>query len=90
MRHAYLGVHLSDIPKDRDPRLGSFWNYIGQILYNPILAIVKSSVLLFMLRLGGHKRGVRLTIHALNMFNVALGIAIFVVVIFQCAPIAFF
>ncbi|KAF6810872.1 CFEM domain-containing protein [Colletotrichum sojae] len=90
MRHAYLGVHLSNISQDRDIRLGSFWNYIGQILYNPMLAIVKSSVLLFMLRLSGHKRGVRLTIHALNMFNVTLGIAIFVVVIFQCAPIAFF
>lgn len=66
------------------------WNFIGQILYNPILAIVKSSVLLFMLRLGGHRREVRLTIHALNVFNIALAIGIFVTVIFQCTPVSFF
>ena len=66
------------------------WNFIGQILYNPILAIVKSSVLLFMLRLGGHRRSVRLAIHGLNIFNIALAIGIFITVIFQCQPVSFF
>lgn len=61
-----------------------------QILYNPILAIVKTSVLLFLLRLGGVKRNFRITIHALNAFNIALAIGIFVSVIFQCKPVAFY
>lgn len=66
------------------------WNYIIQLLYNPILALVKSSVLLFLLRLGGQKPGVRWTIHSLNAFNIGLMIAIFVTVIFQCTPVNFF
>jgi hypothetical protein len=43
-----------------------------------------------MLRLGGHRREVRLTIHALNGFNIALAIGIFVAVVFQCTPVPFF
>lgn len=73
-----------------DPILGMQWNYILQLLYNPILALVKSSVLLFLLRLGGQKPGVRWTIHGLNFFNIGLMIAIFITVIFQCTPIAYF
>ncbi|OHE96405.1 CFEM domain-containing protein [Colletotrichum orchidophilum] len=90
MRLSFLGVHVSDIPPEADSRLGSLWDYIIQLLYNPILAIVKTSVLLFLLRLSGQKRSIRYAIHALNVFNIALGIAIFTVVVFQCQPISYF
>lgn len=90
MRTAFLGVHLYQVPWDADRGIGMLWNFVGQILYNPILAIVKSSVLLFMLRLGGHQRNVRLTIHTLNGFNIALAIGIFVAVVFQCTPVDYF
>lgn len=59
-----------------------------QVLYNPILALVKSSVLFLLLRLGGHRRSIRWSIYALNTFNVALMIAIFMTVVFQTMPIA--
>lgn len=90
MRTAFLGVHVYDIPLTADRGIGMIWNFVGQILYNPILAVVKSSVLLFMLRLGGHRQAVRYTIHGLNAFNVALGIGIFITVIFQCSPVNYF
>jgi hypothetical protein len=90
MRTAFLGVHVYDIPPTADMMEGSKWNYILQILYNPILALVKSSVLLFLLRLSGQKRSIRYTIHALNIFNIGLMIAIFITVIFQCQPISYF
>tara|TARA_R110002060_G_scaffold9940_4_gene14839 strand:- start:203 stop:679 length:477 start_codon:yes stop_codon:yes gene_type:complete len=90
MRTAFLGIHTAAIPLTADYGLGMQWNFIGQILYNPILAIVKTSVLLFMLRLGGHKREIRYTIHALNAFNIALAISVFITVIFQCRPVNFF
>ncbi|KAI9055268.1 hypothetical protein LZ554_000231 [Drepanopeziza brunnea f. sp. 'monogermtubi'] len=70
--------------------LGMKWNFIGQTLYNPILAIVKSSILVFMLRLGGHKPELRYTILALNVLNVALAVSIFTTVVFQCRPVSFF
>lgn len=90
MRTAYLGVHTLDIPAAADLSLGMQWNYVIQILYNPILALVKSSVLLFLLRFSGHRRSVKYCIHVLNIFNLALMLAIFLVVIFQCTPIAYF
>ncbi|ROT43009.1 hypothetical protein SODALDRAFT_327179 [Sodiomyces alkalinus F11] len=90
MRKAFLGVHVWDIPPQADPREGQKWNFIIQILYNPILALVKTSILLFLLRLGGQQRRVRWAIHLLNAFNLSLMVAIFVTVIFQCTPVSFF
>lgn len=90
MREAYLGVHVYDIPMTADVSLGFYWNYIVQILYNPILALVKSSVLMFLLRIGGQKRQIRYSIHALNIINIGMMIAIFLTVIFQCLPIPYF
>ncbi|KAK7430393.1 hypothetical protein QQZ08_003141 [Neonectria magnoliae] len=69
---------------------GQQWNYIIQILYNPILAIVKTSVLLFLLRLGGQKKQVRLAIISLLAFNGALMVTIFIVCVFQCTPVNYF
>ncbi|TGO37243.1 hypothetical protein BHYA_0102g00290 [Botrytis hyacinthi] len=37
------------------------YNYIVQVLYNPILAIVKTSILMFFLRLAGQKIEIKLT-----------------------------
>lgn len=90
MRKAFLGVHVYDIPLEADPREGMKWNYILQALYNPILALVKTSVLLFLLRLSGQKKNIRISIHALNAFNLALMVAIFFTVLFQCTPISYF
>lgn len=70
-----------------DQNATAFWNWMMQVLYNPILALVKSSVLVFMLRLGGHQTEVRWTIYALNTWNVLQGIAIFFVVVFQQVPV---
>jgi hypothetical protein len=64
-------------------------NFAVQIAYNPVLALVKTSVLLFLLKLGGvQKKSVRWSIHALNALNISMMIAIFIVVIFQCSPVA--
>ncbi|KAJ5054713.1 uncharacterized protein L3040_000979 [Drepanopeziza brunnea f. sp. 'multigermtubi'] len=90
LRTTFLGIHVQDIPLTADRSLGMKWNFIGQILYNPILAIVKSSILVFMVRLGGHKPELWYTILALNVFNIALAVSIFTTVVFQCRPVSFF
>lgn len=70
---------------DVEPML--FWNWVMQVLYNPILALVKSSVLIFLLRLGGHRRSIRIAIYGLNVFNLTMMVAVFLTVIFQTIPI---
>ncbi|KAL2201834.1 CFEM domain-containing protein [Sarocladium strictum] len=88
MRKNFIGVHGVDIPPWFDRQEALRWNYMVQALYNPILALVKTSVLLFLLRISGQNKRVRMYIHALNAFNIALMIAIFFVVIFQCTPVS--
>lgn len=58
-----------------------------QVLYNPVLALVKSSVLVLLLRIGGHRARVKWTIYVLQALNAVLMLAIFFTVIFQRIPI---
>lgn len=91
MRTLFNGVPKADIPIELGISYGMLWIYISQILYNPILALVKTSVLCFLLRLGaGLNPGIRWTIHFVNAWNILQGIAIFLVVIFQCTPASFY
>jgi hypothetical protein len=90
MKTNFIGIHFKDVPVGAyDPTPGLIWNFTVQVLYNPILALVKTSVLIFLLRLGGQKPGVRWAIHIVNLINLALMIAIFLVVMFQCWPIEY-
>lgn len=57
------------------------------MIYNPILAFVKASILVFLLRLGGQKKAVRWSIHGLNIFNVLHAVSVFFVALLQCLPI---
>ncbi|KAF7562140.1 hypothetical protein G7046_g1982 [Stylonectria norvegica] len=86
-KYDYVGFPTSSLPKTYDLEPMLFWNWIMQVLYNPILALIKSSVLIFLLRLGGHRRSIRWAVYALNTFNIALMVAIFITVIFQTIPI---
>lgn len=49
---------------------------------------MKASVVLFLLRLAGQKKAVRYFIYGLFVFNALQAIAIFLVALLQCLPIA--
>jgi hypothetical protein len=85
----FVGIHIADIPKGRDPTEALIWAYAVQILYNPILTLVKSSVLIFLLRLFGQKDGIRRFIIGLSIINILQMVATFFAVILQCTPISF-
>ncbi|KAL5866754.1 hypothetical protein ACKVWC_010648 [Pyricularia oryzae] len=85
MKYAYIGFHVEDIPWN-DPEVSRIWMYIINVVYNPILAIVKMSVLIFLLRLGGYKTGVRRTILAVGAVNLLMMIGCLLAMIFQCFP----
>ena len=65
------------------------YTYLVPVLYNPILAIVKNSMLIFLLRLSGCRDAIRYSIIALIVVNTASMIAILLTLIFQCTPIAY-
>ncbi|KAK7966392.1 integral membrane protein PTH11 [Apiospora aurea] len=83
----YFGWHKADVPPDFDPAPGLWWFYLSQIFYNPILALVKCSVLVFILRVGGLRRGVRWACFGLITFTALQAVAIFFAVLLQCLPI---
>jgi hypothetical protein len=86
---AYVGIHTYEQPR-YDVGYTIFINYLIGILYNPILAMVKISVLIFMLRLiGPTKVGLKYTMWTIIYFTGGLTIAIFFCVIFVCDPIAY-
>lgn len=65
------------------------WNYAVQILYNPILALVKLSVLVFLHRLFAQIRGVKMCIMALAAVTTMHMVGVAGAIIFQCTPISF-
>lgn len=89
MKLQYIGVHDYQLPTaSYDPRLGNIFNFVVVMLYNPELALVKSSVLFFLLRLGGHDTTVRRSIYLLNTTNLMLLVSVFMASIFTCVPIS--
>lgn len=90
-KYGYAGFPMTSPERQQiDLEAELYWIFVMQCLYNPILALVKSSVLLLLLRIGGHRQGVKRFIHGLNAVNLMLMVAIFFVVIFQQIPIRSF
>lgn len=88
MKLQNLGVHVWQLPTaPSDPRNSMIVNYIVVMLYNPELALVKSSVLFFLLRLGGFQTWFRRSIQILNWSNIGLLIAVLFASIFTCVPV---
>lgn len=85
---AYIGIHIWEIPP-HDPIGPGIWAFLAIALYNPILALVKISVLLFLLRLAEIKPAVRTVAWVLIVFTAVLMVAICLAVIFECNPIAY-
>jgi len=84
----FVGVPADQVPQ-HDPTEGLIWAYAVQILYNPILALVKSSVLIFMTRLFGQKKNVRRLLLWINVANVSQMVAVFFAIVLQCLPVPF-
>ncbi|KAK0658238.1 hypothetical protein DIS24_g4968 [Lasiodiplodia hormozganensis] len=82
------GYHVADIPKMSIERqiLGQRYNLANQLLYHPILSIVKMSVILFLLRIDDKRRRVDWSLKGLFVFNVLLMVSTFFADLFQCTP----
>ncbi|KAJ5176564.1 uncharacterized protein N7482_002441 [Penicillium canariense] len=86
--YTYIGYNVSDIPPGYPAILGNKYAYATELIYNPILALVKTSILLFLLRLTGQKKLVRQAIKGLLIFNGIAAVATFFITVFRCVPIA--
>ncbi|KAK3367095.1 hypothetical protein B0T24DRAFT_380944 [Lasiosphaeria ovina] len=87
-RAQYWGIHDQDIPPHPFTQ-GLFWGYMDRVFYNPLLALVKASALIFLLRLGGTRHLIRLACVALMWFSILQAFAFFLVTVFSCDPVEF-
>ncbi|KAK3336642.1 hypothetical protein B0T19DRAFT_45651 [Cercophora scortea] len=88
IRTGYWGIHDQDIPP-HPINQGLFWNFFAQILYNPCLALVKISALIFLSRLGDTKTRVRLACRAMIGFNMLQVLGFLPATILQCSPVEY-
>jgi hypothetical protein len=84
----YFGWHQEDVPKDYDPSPGLFYFYIAQLFYNPILALVKCSILVFILHIGRTRKGLPWMVYSVLTLTVLHAVSVFFVVLLSCVPIA--
>ena len=87
LRTGYWGIPDQDIPIDTPANLGSFWVFINSILYIPILALVKASTLLLLLRLGSANERTRLACYVMIALNLAQLFTFLPIAAVRCLPI---
>jgi hypothetical protein len=87
LRSGYWGINDASVPPNAPSNLGAFWVFINGLVYNPLLALVKVSALLFLLRLGGTKTHVRLACQAMILFNLLQLLVFLPIAVVQCLPI---
>ena len=88
IRAGNWGIHDVDIPS-HPWNQGLFWSYMNRVFYTPLLILVKISALLYLLRLSGTKRSVRLACRALIGFSLLQLLAFFPATVFMCQPIQY-
>ncbi|OAK94594.1 hypothetical protein IQ06DRAFT_184538, partial [Phaeosphaeriaceae sp. SRC1lsM3a] len=88
MKLGYFGWRQEDVPTDYNPSRGLYLFYIAQIFYNPILAFVKCSILVFVLRIGRRRPGLPWMVYSVITLTALQAIAVFFGVVLQCLPVA--
>jgi hypothetical protein len=87
-----IGFHIWDITeRSTDDQVYSLKLAMAmQLLYTPILCLVKASIIVFLLRLGDQRRVIRYPLKALFAFNLGQMIAVLISTLTQCHPIHMF
>ncbi|KAK5657263.1 hypothetical protein OQA88_3322 [Cercophora sp. LCS_1] len=85
-----ITIDPSVMPEPEELKTAFVWAYVVQLLYFPVLALTKCSVLYFLLRLGGQSRGTRILIYTMIALNLGLMLGIFGASAGQCVPISFY
>ncbi|RAR03175.1 hypothetical protein DDE82_005362 [Stemphylium lycopersici] len=86
---SYYGYRSSDIPEGAvDPIAMMKWNYANSVIYNPILALVKVSFLITLIKLRSQNKWINGCLWGTLTLNGCFAIAAPLTCIFQCNPIA--
>lgn len=89
---SWQGYHYYDIPdlSVEDRTQAAKYDLANQLLYNPILALVKASIVFFLWRLEDRRKIIRRSLVAFFILNLGLAIATFVADLCQCTPVSYY
>lgn len=89
---SWQGYHYYDIPdlSVEDKVQAAKYDIANQLLYNPILALVKASIIFFLWRLEDQRKVIRWSLISFFLLNLGLAIATFVADLCQCTPVAYY
>jgi hypothetical protein len=89
---SWQGYHHYDIPRlsIEDRMQASRFDLANQLLYNPILALVKASIIFFLWRLEDKRKVIRWSLISFFVLNLGLAIATFVADLCQCTPVSYY
>ncbi|KAK6437339.1 hypothetical protein LTR95_006464 [Oleoguttula sp. CCFEE 5521] len=86
----WFGYHVVDIPKLslEETILATKYSLAQQVLYNPVLGLVKASIVVFFLRLGDQRKAIKWTLLVFGAINIGHMISVFIAALFQCIPVS--
>ena len=89
MKVTWYGYRTRDIPmlSLQDKIFADKVFFTQGLLYNPVLGLVKWSIIIFLMRLEDRRKTIKWTLRGLLAFNLAHMISVFLVVVFQCSPV---
>lgn len=85
----HVGYHVWDVPEQtsEDQVHNNKISMVQQLLYNPILSLVKASIMVFLFRLGDRRKIIRWSLIGLFLFNLGHMLGTFFGALTQCLPI---
>ncbi|KAI7490742.1 hypothetical protein KC351_g442 [Hortaea werneckii] len=89
MKATWYGYHSSDVPDftvEQQVHQAKIMLVQG-LLYNPVLGLVKWSIIVFLMRLDDKRKIIKWTLRILLAVNLGHLIAVFFGVLFQCSPV---
>lgn len=89
MKVTWYGYRATDVPtlSLRDKIFADKVFFTQGLLYNPVLGLVKWSIIIFLMRLEDRRKIIRRTLWGLLVINIAHMVSVFLVVVFQCSPV---
>nr|OQO23057.1 hypothetical protein B0A51_08411 [Rachicladosporium sp. CCFEE 5018] len=86
----WFGYHLVDIPKlSLEETIPATRDSLAQqVLYNPVLGLVKASMVVFYLRLGDQRRAIKWALYIFGAINIGHMVSVFIAAPFQCIPVS--
>ncbi|XP_014555638.1 hypothetical protein COCVIDRAFT_38676 [Bipolaris victoriae FI3] len=82
------GYHVYDLPKKsvHEQLIALHWNFSIQMLYHPLMGLIRASIIVFLFRMKDSRRRVRYPLHIVAWLNIVYSVGSTIVNLTQCTP----